>query len=293
MIDTKESVFWKEIFEQPEAVRNCLKENEPVLREIAKEVKERKIKTVVFVGRGSSDHANLVGRYLFETKCSMVASICAPSVVTAYHSNVDYSNVLMIAVSQSGGARDIYEVMKHCDEQGGVCVCVTNVEGSLMTQAGKYQVRNHCGPERSVTAGKSYLTQVTIVTALAAYISGDPELLSVLDELGTIVERSLAVLEPQVRDVVRYYRNTEHMLLMGRGLMDALANEVELKIQETSYLDARSYGSADYRHGPIATALRFVPCVFLIADRHTNYCAVDLLKRLKEESSIWCTVHRT
>ena len=35
MIDTKESVFWKEIFEQPEAVRNCLKENEPVLREIA------------------------------------------------------------------------------------------------------------------------------------------------------------------------------------------------------------------------------------------------------------------
>lgn len=49
MIDTKESVFWKEIFEQPEAVRNCLKENEPVLREIAKEVKERKIKTVVFV----------------------------------------------------------------------------------------------------------------------------------------------------------------------------------------------------------------------------------------------------
>jgi glucosamine--fructose-6-phosphate aminotransferase (isomerizing) len=28
----------------------------------------------------------------------------------------------------------------------------------------------------------------------------------------------------------------------------------------------------------------------LIADRHTNYCAVDLLKRLKEESSIWCTV---
>ena len=150
MIDTKESVFWKEIFEQPEAVRNCLKENEPVLREIAKEVKERKIKTVVFVGRGSSDHANLVGRYLFETKCSMVASICAPSVVTAYHSNVDYSNVLMIAVSQSGGARDIYEVMKHCDEQGGVCVCVTNVEGSLMTQAGKYQVRNHRSEERRV-----------------------------------------------------------------------------------------------------------------------------------------------
>ena len=46
-----------------------------------------------------------------------------------------------------------------------------------------------------------------------------------------------------------------------------------------------------YRYAfTFTTALRFVPCVFLIADRHTNYCAVDLLKRLKEESSIWCTV---
>ena len=29
--------------------------------------------------------------------------------------------------------------MKACDEQGGICVSVTNVEGSLMTQVGKYK----------------------------------------------------------------------------------------------------------------------------------------------------------
>ncbi|MBC8584768.1 SIS domain-containing protein [Youxingia wuxianensis] len=290
MIDTSASIFWREIFQQPTAVRDCLKANREIFQEIAAEVKRRGIKTVVFVGRGSSDHANLVGRYLFETRCGMIGSICAPSVVTAYKSDIDYSNVLMIAVSQSGGAQDIYQVMKQCDEQGGLCVSVTNVEGSLMTQAGKYKINNHCGPEMSITAGKSYLTQVTIVTALAAYISQDPELLQVLDELEEIVETSLKVLEPQVRDVVRFYRNTEHMILSGRGLMDALANEVELKIQETSYLDARCYGSADYRHGPIATAMRFVPYMFFIADEKTNYCAIDLLKRLKEETHIWCTV---
>lgn len=290
MIDTSNSIFWKEICEQPQALADCISANESICREIAARVKERNIKTVVLAGRGSSDHANLVGRYLFETKCGMVVSISAPSVVTAYKAAPDYSNVLLIAVSQSGAAQDLYEVMKSCDEQGGICVGLTNVEDSLMTRAGMYKLNNHCGPENSITAGKSYLTQVMVLTMLAAYISEDEELLSAVAEAPRIVERALEVLEDQVRDVVRFYRETEHLMLVGRGLMNALANEAELKIQETSYLDARCYGSADYRHGPIATAQRFVPYIFLMADEKTNYCSEDLLKRLKEETHIWCTV---
>ena len=180
--------------------------------------------------------------------------------------------------------------MKECERQGGVCVGITNVEDSLMTQAGSYRLNNHCGPEQSVTAGKSYMTQVTILTMIAAYISGDGELLDTLDKAPEIVAAALTGLEAQVRDVVRFYRETEHLLLVGRGLMDALANEAELKIQETSYLDARCYGSADYRHGPIATAQRFVPYMFFLADKKTDYCGQALLKRLKEETGIWCTV---
>lgn len=290
MIDTSGSVFWREIFEQPDAVAECIAANRSVCRQIGEEVRARGIRTAVLVGRGSSDHANLVGRYLLETKCGMVASISAPSVVTAYKAAPDYSNVLMVAVSQSGGAQDIYQVMKECDKQGGVCVSITNVEGSLMTQAGKYQIHNHCGPECSVTAAKSYLTQVTVLTMLAAYISEDKELLETLEQAPQIVTKALVVLEQQVRELVRFYRETEHLLLVGRGLMDALANEAELKIQETSYLDARCYGSADYRHGPIATAQRFVPYIFLLADEKTDYCAQALLKRLREEAGIWCTV---
>ncbi len=62
MIDTSSSVFWKEIFEQPQAVAACLSANRGLCRQIAEEVKARGIKTAVLVGGGSSDHANLVGR---------------------------------------------------------------------------------------------------------------------------------------------------------------------------------------------------------------------------------------
>ena len=218
MIDTSGFIFWKEIFQQTKAVADCIVANRDLCRKVGEKVKARGIKTAVLAGRGSSDHANLVGRYLLETKCGMVVSISAPSVVTAYKSAPDYSNVLMIAVSQSGAAQDLFEVMKECERQGGVCVGITNVEDSLMTQAGSYRLNNHCGPEQSVTAGKSYMTQVTILTMIAAYISGDGELLDTLDKAPEIVAAALTGLEAQVRDVVRFYRETEHLLLVGRGL---------------------------------------------------------------------------
>ena len=289
MISTNDSKLWKEIFEQPEMMRRCLSINTPIFKEIAAEVKERGIKTVVFAARGSSDHAAQLARYLFETHCGMIASIATPAVITCYNGNVDYSNALVIGVSQSGGAQDVYEVMKRCDEQGGICVSVTNERDTLMTTAGKYYINNECGKETSITAAKSYMTQLLILNALAAHISGKAELISQLDKLPDIVEEALK-LEDQVRAIIPVYRNIEHMLLFGRGLLYGLAQEAELKIQETSYLDARSYASSDYRHGPIATSLRFVPAIFFIADKQTNECIVGLHERLKAEKHIYSTI---
>jgi len=289
MYTTEQSKMWKEIFEQPSAIRNSLQINVPLIKEIAREVETRNIKTVVLVGRGSSDHANMVARYLFETYCGMIVSISAPAVVTAYHGNVDYSNVLMIAVSQSGAARDIFEVMKECDRQGGLCVSITNNRGSLMTTAGKYALNNECGPETSITAAKSYLTQVTLLTAFAAQISGNTELLDALNDISEVTERAL-LLENQVRSAIPLFRNSEHMMIFGRGLLYALGMETELKVQETSYFDARCYASSDYRHGPIATAQRFVPTMFFIADKATDYCPIDLHNRLKRETAIFSLI---
>lgn len=289
MITTNESKMWKEIHEQPEAIRNCLKVNTEIFKQIAADVKQRNIKTVVFAARGSSDHAAQAARYLFETYCGMIASIATPAVVTCYQGNVDYSNALLIGVSQSGGAQDVYEVMKKCDDQGGICVAITNVRGSLMDTVGKYRMNNECGPETSITAAKSYITQLTMLVGIATYISENKELIEKLDHLADIVEESF-LLEDQVRSIVPIYRNCEHMLIFGRGLLFGLAQETELKVQETSYFDARAYASSDYRHGPIATSLRFVPAMFFIADEPTNHCITTLHQRLKEEKNIFSTI---
>ncbi len=279
---TFNSKLWKEIFEQPTAIQHSLAINRPIIAEIAAKVRERKLKNVVLIGRGSSDHANILARYLFEIHTDMIAMICAPSVITAYSGKVDYSDSLVIGVSQSGGARDVYEVMKHAKQQGALTVSITNVRGSLMTTVGDYHLNNECGPETSVTAAKSYMTQITLLSCFVAEISQDPKLLAQMDQLSDIVKDALALV-PQVETLVPYIRNCDKVLLFGRGLLHALTLETELKIQETSYFDARAYASSDYRHGPIATSQRIVPAIFFIADPQTDYCPIDLLKTLKKQ----------
>ncbi len=289
MSTLEESKLWLEIHQQPQAIRQSLLINRPILQEIAYEVHRRKITTVVLVGRGSSDHANLVARYLFEIYTPMIVSIGTPSIITAYAGKVDYSNVLMVGVSQSGGAKDVFEMMDACHKQGGLVVSITNVRDSLMTTTGSYAINNECGQETSITAAKSYLTQLTLLTALVAEISRDESLLAEVGRLADTVEDALE-LEDQVETMIPAFRDVRKVMLFGRGMLSALTMETELKIQETCYLDARAYASSDYRHGPVASTELFIPSIFFIADKQTDYCPLDLLARLKREYQIYACV---
>ena len=284
-MQTSESMFWKEIQKEPLSIEESLKANLPTIKKIANEVKERKIDRVVLAGRGSSDHANQVAKYLFEIYCGMIVSIATPSVLTCYKGKVDYSNTLLIGVSQSGCAKDLAFVMNNAYERGAIVVSITNEKGSLMSGIGNYRMNNACGPEKSVTAAKSYLTQTALLTALVAEISNNKKLHSVISNLSETVRYALT-LEGQVRNIIPLLRNTSHMLIMGRGLLYALAQETELKIQETCYLDARSYATSDYQHGPMATTNTFVPIIMFAADAKTNDGVVQLLKKLKTQHHV-------
>ena len=288
-MDNKQSRMWMEIFEQPEKIKDTLRINTPIIKKIVSDIKQRNIKTVIFAARGSSEHACQVARYLFETKCGMTASIATPSVITLYNGNIDLSNVLTIGVSQSGGAQDVYEFMLATEKQGGLCVSVTNDRNSIMANVGDYRMDLECGEEKSITAAKSYLTQLTLLTAIAGYLSNDQELIDLLPNISTIVDKSLA-LEPQVKIIVPYLRNNENLLIIGRGLLYGLALETELKIQETCYLDARAYAASDYQHGPIATSKRFVPVLFFIGDPLTDESVIKLHERLKQEHKIFSII---
>ena len=126
--------MYQEIHEQAKIVVPAINKNQKAFKEIAEIVKLRNIKEIVFVARGSSEHACLLAKYFAEIKTKMRVTMVQPSIITAYEGKVDYSNTLCIAVSQSGGAKDVIRVLEYCKEQGAETVTLTNVRGSRLSK---------------------------------------------------------------------------------------------------------------------------------------------------------------
>lgn len=285
--DVSKSNMWREVHEQPEIIRHVIDVNLPIIENICKEVDNRNISKVLLVGRGSSEHALLVGKYAFEVYTDKLTSMAYPSTVTLLDGKVDLSDVLTIGVSQCGEAKDVYTVLERCQNQGGIAVSVTNEHECLMRNVGNYYINCECGKETSFTAAKSYMSQAVITLLFAAVLSHDEKVLEQIKKAPDIIEQSLCKnIEEQVKKSIPLFRNVQDILLLGRGFSYAVANETELKIMEASYTNAKAYSSCDYPHGPIATTKRFIPVIFFLTDEKTNDSTIKLVEKIKKDFSV-------
>ena len=272
--------MYQEIYQQAENVRDVLIENHEWFIDIAKNVEERGIEEILLIGRGSSEHACLIAKYLGEIHTTLRINLALPSIITAYRGKVDYSNVLCIAVSQSGGAEDVAEGLSYCKNQGAFTVTLTNVQGSMLSTKGHINLNNRCGVEYGVTATKSFTTQVVNLIAIIAHVTSNEYLLNALNKIGQSIEYAYTF-EDKIEKHIQLFSDSDHMLIIARGIHFAMAQEIELKIQETCTLDARCYASSDYWHGPIVVANKLkYPALFFIADCDTNFSPIKLLERL-------------
>ena len=86
---------------------------------IAKKISEKKIKHIVTIARGTSDCAALYASYLFAKTLGLTTFSLPPSIITLENSNFDFSNTLIIVISQSGLSEDLIKCEKASREMGG------------------------------------------------------------------------------------------------------------------------------------------------------------------------------
>jgi glucosamine--fructose-6-phosphate aminotransferase (isomerizing) len=177
------------------------------------------------------------------------------------------------------------EVLTRVRENGGITVAITNTEGSPVDRSAEYRLNCEAGEEICVTATKSYITQLTLMTALAAHVSGNEHLLENCDRLAAAVEAAIK-LESNVAQLVGYYRFIDHIFLISRGYSYGVVAEAELKVQETSYIRAMGYSTADYTHGPIALAKPSSPYVFSATDQHTDHNVMELYEKIARKGAL-------
>lgn len=219
---------------------------------------------ITIVARGSSDHAAIYGRYLLEAATGKPVSLAAPSLHTLYGIDADYSDQLVIAVSQSGATPEIVQTLRALQAGGGRGLAITNDPTSPLAQAAGEAINLDVGEERAVPATKTVTGQLAAFTLIASALGRVPFF---EDELEAVPRWVQAVLDDpdSVSAAAETLVEAPQLIVVARGYLYAAALETALKIKETCSLLADGYSAADLRHGPIAAVTRGFPVVALRA----------------------------
>src|SRR3989442_5737915 len=244
------SLRLQEIAVQPAALEKTIAEERSKIQRLGVSLKQREIDLIVLVARGSSDNAELFGRYLLEITTGIPVSLSAPSVYTLYQAKLNLKRALVIGVSQSGEGEDINRVLEIARERGAFTVGITNEPASSMAGIVDETLLMHGGKERSVAATKTFTGQMLLFYLLAAALAKDGRTIdyqTIPDLAGRALEQKPAIIE-----LVQRYVFMENCVVVGRGLAYANAYEFALKLMETCYVVAERFSSADFLHGPVA-----------------------------------------
>jgi glucosamine--fructose-6-phosphate aminotransferase (isomerizing) len=236
----------EEVAEQP-AVFESLVARQADFAATARLIAERRPRFALLAARGSSDHAALYAKYLIEVLLELPAGLVSPSTTTLYGARPDFTDVLYLSVSQSGGSPDLVAATEAARAQGALTVAVTNTPSSPLSDAAELSVDIKAGEELAVAATKTYTaTLLSLYLLVDAVRGGSGEAVAGIGELAA------TALAAPIEDAVARFRDIDRVVTTGRGYSSATAAEAALKLAETSYLGARSYSGADLLHGPVA-----------------------------------------
>jgi glutamine---fructose-6-phosphate transaminase (isomerizing) len=268
-----------EIAEQPEVLARLLESGRPEINRVAAAIKSAGSRFVVFAARGTSDHAALYAKYLFEIRLGWPAGLASPSTMTAYGARPDLRDVAFIAVSQSGGSPDLVGSVKTARECGALTLAVTNAADSALAREAQLHIDVLAGVEKAVAATKSYTAELLALYLLVEALRGaDP---SLTDGLVEAVSAIVADAEPTRAAAARFV-GVERLVVTGRGYSYPTAREAALKLMETSYVAAQAFSGADLLHGPMAM-LQGGSAVIAIAAGGVSGAAIQpVLERLAD-----------
>ncbi|WP_144144388.1 SIS domain-containing protein [Paraburkholderia sp. BCC1884] len=208
------------------------------------------------VARGSSDHAASYFASLTMSRLGVPVASLPMSVATLQQAPLQVRDQLALAFSQSGKSPDLVGTMEALRRAGALTVAAVNAPGSPLADACEWQLPLVAGPELSVAATKSYIAMLSISAQLVAHWQKDAELLAALNTLPEALETAGKL---DWSKAVEELRGVERMIVIGRGLGLAIAQEAALKLKETSGIQAEAFSSAEVRHGPMELIDRDYP----------------------------------
>jgi glucosamine--fructose-6-phosphate aminotransferase (isomerizing) len=270
----------KEIFEQPQVIKETLagrideSHDVQLLSELKiDEIVLRAMTKISITGCGTAYNAGMVGMYLMRALCKIPVEMELASEFRYGDRYMD-ARTLTIAMSQSGETADTIEAIKIAKEEGAPIIGICNVVGSHLARMADATLFTRGGPEISVAATKTYVSQAIAATLLALYIarvrkSAPLERLRQIAEGTKLLPAAVDVVlntSDDVKKVAKKVRRAKSVLFLGRYVNFPTALEGALKLKEISYIHAEGYAAGEMKHGPIALLDSKTPVIGIVTD---------------------------
>lgn len=247
-VNIKATIMEQEAKQAPTVVENQLKANQALVSVIGENLRKLAPKMVMIIGRGSSDHAGVFGKYLIEIEAGVPTFAAAPSVSSVYGKQLKLEQALVVVISQSGRSPDIIAQAEMAKAAGAYCIALVNDETSPLASIVDDVIPLRAGAEISVAATKSYLATLSALLQLTAYWTQNDELIAALNTLPTAMQ---AMIDSPAQLTPEAISGVKNMVVLGRGLGYAITKEMALKLKEVSSIHAESFSSAEFLHGPV------------------------------------------
>lgn len=284
----------KEIYEQPESIRNAMRgrldeENATAvfggLNLTPQQL--RSVERIILTGCGTSWHSALVGEYMIEELARIPVSVEYASELR-YRNPPIGNNTLVFGITQSGETADTLAALRETKRKGHRTLALCNVVGSSIAQAADGGIYLHAGPEIGVASTKAYTSQCCVLAMLALYFGrirhlsfeAGQNIIRDLKLAPGAVQEALSCNE-HIKKVAEKYCDSTNILYLGRQYNFPTALEGALKLKEISYIHAEGYPAAEMKHGPIALVDENTPSVFIIPQGTTYDKVMSNMEEVK------------
>lgn len=289
----------KEIFDQPETVKDAIKdrlllESGNVKLESLDSVKKRLfgIERIVVVACGTAYNAGLVGEYMIEEFAGI-------SVEVEYASEFRYRNPVLnkktavIAISQSGETADTLAAVREAKSMGILTIGIINSVGSTIARETDVVIYNNAGPEISVASTKAFTSQVVVLAMLTVYLGRQRKMtkeigMEIVKEINNLPIKISKTLElnKKVKEIAKKYYLKRNFAFLGRKYNSPLASEGALKLKELTYIHAEGFVSGELKHGPIAMIDKNFPSIFIAPKDSVYEKNLSNMEEIKSRSGI-------
>ena len=269
-----EHFMLKEIFEQPEAIRNTLRSNLE-LTESGSFLNQTDFPSVKIVACGTSYHASMIGKYVLERLAKVPTAV---ELASEYRYGTGArENPLVILISQSGETADTLAAAREARRRGCRTLAITNVVGSTLTREVDEVLYTRAGPEIGVAATKTFIAQLVALYLIAMRI-GDGRRSVSRDDLRAFrsdllhlpqVIREVLDSAPRIEEATDMLVDARDVFFLGRNINFPTMLEGALKLKEISYIHAEGYAAGELKHGPLALLDNKTPTVAACPRDHT------------------------